>query len=117
MYDIEMYDNLTIKGLKEELQYKLNALNSNTQELNHKLELINNYKKWYAENNEFKFKAWADAEEWECTFIIDTIEQIKKHITAIKENINTYEERYNKKFGRKSPVIKIYLLSDMEAIN
>jgi hypothetical protein len=42
--------------------------------------------------------------------------QIETHINKIKECIITFKDRYNKKYGRKSPFIECRLSTDMQAV-
>lgn len=70
----------------------------------------------YANYNGFKELTLIKEIEWHNQFIIASVEEIKNRIKKLENNLKTYDKRYNKKFGRKSPFIKCYLVTDSEVM-
>ena len=113
------YENTTKKGLLEKLEVKEIALNYINKEIEINTKMIKGYfesitdqkelyKKLYQEWNsidDLKWKVLIMNKHRELEQLRESKKDIESHITAIKDNLSTYDARMNKVFGRKSPFI------------
>lgn len=116
-----MFENMNKKGLLEELEVKEIALDYINKEIKINTKMIKGYfesitdqkelyKKLYQEwnsINDLKWKVLIMNKHRELEQLRESKKDIENHITAIKENLSTYDTRMNKIFGRKSPFIQM----------
>ena len=114
MYDINMAENLTLKALEGELYSSNSKLKSLKEEYEQNIKIIesllNSIEKRKIINPHVRYDGFKELmlinqREHQNSFIIADIEKLNNYIEKIKCYINTYQKRYNKKFGRKSPFI------------
>ncbi len=118
---LSRYESMTKKGLLEKLEIKEIALNYINKEIEVNTKIIKGYfesitdqkelyKKLYQEWNsidDLKWKVLIMNKHRELEQLRESKKDIENHITAIKENLSTYDTRMNKIFGRKSPFIQM----------
>ena len=113
------YENMSKEGLKEELQIKKQALININKEIEEnkqiikgyfdsiitQKELYNRYCQKFNNVDNLKWKILIINKARNLELLKEAKKDIEEHITAIEENLKTYDVRMNKKFGRKSPFI------------
>ena len=110
--DIDSYNNLYPVGLYEDLKGMINTYNRLMTDIRFNNEQIKKYKNSEA----LTLQILVDNSIAKNIHHNEMLLQVEKHIDKIKECITTFKDRYNKKYGRKSPFIECRLSTDMQAV-
>lgn len=108
------YENMTLKGLQEELQNYINDLNQHLKEKSLKLQTIETLETAYKTSNDTIYSIRANDEKWYLENIEIKITEIKLHIEILEELIKNYKEPC---YTRNTTFISFGLCTDMDMIN
>lgn len=111
--DIDSYKSMTLEGLNKELKRFINLYSNLNNEMNFNNKQIEKYKN----NDSLKLQILVNDSIDKNIHHETMLITVNTHINKLKECIVTFKERYNKKFGRKSPFIQCNLSTDMDCIS